>query len=155
MAVARGLIGEEALADQPRPVAAHDRRHVGERKFRMILHAPRDRAVNVDLGRLYIRMRIHRQHRGAGRQRLDVVEMHRDGVEHDALPAYIGCSRPAEVSEMRRPMPISRPFGFARTVPPAATVMTCSPQQLPNSGVLAFNTARVSSICGSIFGPPS
>ena len=49
----RRLVGEEAFADQPPPVAAHDRRHVGEREFRVILHAPRDRAVDLDLGRLH------------------------------------------------------------------------------------------------------
>jgi hypothetical protein len=52
-------------------------------------------------------------------------------------------------------IPISRPFGLARTEPPAATVMTCNPQQLPNSGVRLAITARASSIWRSIAGPPS
>jgi hypothetical protein len=56
---------------------------------------------------------------------------------------------------MRRPTPISRPFGFGRTTPPAATVISCNPQQLPNSGVLLFRTSRVSSICCSMEGPRS
>ena len=122
----------------------------------MILHAPGDRAVDRDLGRLHVGMRVRRQHGGAGRQRLDLVEMHRDGVEHGALAGDTSDGRgPAGVSAMRRPMPISRPFGFGRTTPPAATVMTCRPQQLPNSGVLLLRTSRASSICGSIDGPPS
>ena len=43
------------------------------------------------------------------------------------LPTYIGCLRPGSVSRMLRPKPISRPFGFLRTTPPAAMVSTCKP----------------------------
>ena len=64
-----------------------------------------------------------------------------------SLPTYIGCLRPASVSLMPRPKPISRPFGFLRTLPPAAAVITCRPQQEPNIGVPVASAARTRSIC--------
>jgi hypothetical protein len=71
------------------------------------------------------------------------------------LPAYMGCSRPAAVRRMARPNPISRPFGLRRTVPPADTIRSCRPQQLPNIGVPLSSSARTRSIWRWISGPPS
>jgi hypothetical protein len=55
---------------------------------------------------------------------------------------------------MPRPKPISRPFGFLRTLPPAAIAITCKPQHEPNSGVPAAKAARTNSICRVTSGPP-
>ena len=51
----------------------------------MILHAPGDRAVAADLGALHVGHLVGGEHGGAGRQRLDLVEMHGRRVEHLVL----------------------------------------------------------------------
>ena len=112
----------------------------------MVLHAPGDRAVDADFGALHIRDLIGGED---GRARRTVSTSSRctvGALNTSGLPTYIGCLRPGSVS-LIRPKPISRPFGFLRTAPPAATVSTCRPQQLPNTGVPDLSTARVSSIC--------
>ena len=73
--------GEEPFLHQPHAGAAHDRRELAQRIFRMILHAPGDGAVVADLRRLHAGHGVERQHGGVGRQRLDLVEMDRHGLE--------------------------------------------------------------------------
>ena len=84
-ALMSAVVGEEAFLDQPRADAAHDRRDLAQRIFRMILHAPGDRAVGADFRALHVRHRIGGEHGGARRQRLDLVEMHGRRVEHVEL----------------------------------------------------------------------
>src|ERR1700738_3380921 len=83
--VARRSVSEKALTDQLRSIAANDHRDVGERELRMILHAPGDAAIVTDFGGLHVRVRITRQYGWAGRECLDLVEMHRHGIERPGL----------------------------------------------------------------------
>ena len=51
----------------------------------MILHRPGDRAVGLDLGGLHGGLRIRCQHRRPRRERLNLVEVYRQGIEYRSL----------------------------------------------------------------------